>query len=162
MIISPRRACTARVTVLGSQYLVRKCVCLSVTLLPCFLPRNRRNSYSNGFSATLPRSDPTTNGVYRLSCHLLQYSGRPRASACPAHQLEVSRMRSSPRVCNPWRACAARVTACLSVCLSVCPRAISLHEHLIAPQKIPRIQRLVNVKMYVGFSLKLLRSRVTA
>ena len=47
IIINPRRACTARVTVLGLSV---------VCLLPCFLPlRTTRQPISdiNGFSATL-------------------------------------------------------------------------------------------------------------
>ena len=56
--------------------------------------------------------------------------------------------------------CTCRV--CLSVCMSVRPRAISLHEQSITPQMIPRIQCRIKVERYVGFYLKLLRSRVTA
>ena len=53
-LVNPRRACAARVTVLGL------CVCLSVYLSVCLLPRflppratNRPKSDTNGFSATL-------------------------------------------------------------------------------------------------------------
>ena len=48
--INPRRACAARVTVLGLSF------CLSVCLLPRFLPlcaTRRPISDTNGFSATL-------------------------------------------------------------------------------------------------------------
>ena len=66
-------------------------------------------------------------------------------------------------IINPRRACAARVTVVVvCVCLSVRPRAISLHEPSIAPQTIPRIQCRIKVEKYVGFSLKLLRSGITA
>ena len=72
---------------------------------------------------------------------------------------------------NPRRACAARVTVvglsvravCPSVRLSVCLFGdISLLEPSIAPQTILRIQRSIKVGKYVGFFLKLLRSRVMA
>ena len=46
--------------------------------------------------------------------------------------------------------------------VSVCLRAISLHGQSIAPQTILRNQRQIKVEKYVGFSLKLLRSGVTA
>ena len=60
---------------------------------------------------------------------------------------------------------------CLSVCLSVCQsvsqsvsslRYISLLEPSITPQTIPSIQSRIKVETYVGFSLKLLRSGITA
>ena len=44
--------------------------------------------------------------------------------------------------------CTCRV--CLSVCMSVHPRAISLHEQSITPQMIPRIQCRIKVERYVG------------
>ena len=53
-LVNPRRACAARVTVLG--LCVCLFVCLSVCLLPRFLPpraTNRPKSDTNGFSATL-------------------------------------------------------------------------------------------------------------
>ena len=65
-------------------------------------------------------------------------------------------------------ACAARVTVvvvcvCLSVCLSVCLLFDnSLHEWLFVSKTNTHIQRRMEVKKYVGFSLKLLRSRVMA
>ena len=78
----------------------------------------------------------------------------------------------TPFVINPRRACAARVTVvglCVSpsVCQSVRPSVclfgdISLLEPSIAPQTILRIQRSIKVGKYVGFFLKLLRSRVMA
>ena len=53
-LINPRRACAARVTVLGLCVCVS--VCLSVCLLPRFLPlraTRRPKSDTNEFSATL-------------------------------------------------------------------------------------------------------------
>ena len=54
LIINPRRACAARVTVVVLSFCLS--VCLSVCLLPRFLPlraTRRPISDSNGFSATL-------------------------------------------------------------------------------------------------------------
>ena len=48
------------------------------------------------------------------------------------------------------------------VCLSVRELRISLHEQSIAPQMISHIQRQIKVEKYVGFSMKLLHSGVTA
>ena len=69
---------------------------------------------------------------------------------------------------NPRRACAARVTV-VGLCVSPSVRPsvclfgdISLLEPSIAPQTILRIQRWIKVGKYVGFFLKLLRSRVMA
>ena len=61
-------------------------------------------------------------------------------------------------------ACAARVTVVVvCVCLSVCLLFDnSLHEWLFASKTNAHIQRRMEVKKYVGFSLKLLRSRVMA
>ena len=72
-------------------------------------------------------------------------------------------------------ACAARVTVVnprrmrregycsCRVCLSVCLLFDnSLHEWLFASKTNTHIQRRMEVKKYVGFSLKLLRSRVMA
>ena len=61
-------------------------------------------------------------------------------------------------------ACAARVTVVVvCVCLSVCLLFDnSLHEWLFASKTNTHIQRRMEVKKYVGFSLKLLRSRVMA
>ena len=53
--------------------------------------------------------------------------------------------------------CSCRV--CLSVCLLF---DNSLHEWLFASKTNTHIQRRMEVKKYVGFSLKLLRSRVMA
>ena len=53
-IVNPRRACAARVTVLGLSF--RPSVVPSVCLLPRFLPlrvTRRPKSDTNGFSATL-------------------------------------------------------------------------------------------------------------
>ena len=65
-------------------------------------------------------------------------------------------------VINPRRMhregyCSCRV--CLSVCLLF---DNSLHEWLFASKTNTHIQRRMEVKKYVGFSLKLLRSRVMA
>ena len=54
VVINPRRACAARVTVLGLSF--RPSVCLSVCLFPRFLPlraTRRPKSDTNGFSTTL-------------------------------------------------------------------------------------------------------------
>ena len=63
---------------------------------------------------------------------------------------------------NPRRACAARVTVvvrvCLSVCLSVCLLSQnSPLERLFVLKILSRTQRAEEVKKYVGFSLKRLR-----
>ena len=76
---------------------------------------------------------------------------------------QVEIIKKKKKLINPRRACAARViVVVLSVCLSVCPRAISLHEPSPAPQTMPRIQRPRKVEKYVGFSLKQLCPGVTA
>ena len=72
---------------------------------------------------------------------------------------------TSLRLCtiiNPRRMrsegyCSCRV--CVSVCLLF---DNSLHEWLFASKTNTHIQRRMEVKKYVGFSLKLLRSRVMA
>ena len=54
LLVNPRRACAARVTVLGLSF--RLSVCPSVRLLPRFLPlraTRRPKSDTNGFSTTL-------------------------------------------------------------------------------------------------------------
>ena len=77
-------------------------------------------------------------------------------------------VKLSLRLCiiNPRRACAARVTVvglCVRVSPSVCLFGdISLLEPSIAPQTILRIQHSIKVGKYVGFFLKLLRSRIMA
>ena len=67
-----------------------------------------------------------------------------------------------PIIINPRRMrsegdCSCRV--CVSVCLLF---DNSLHEWLFASKTNTHIQRRMEVKKYVGFSLKLLRSRVMA
>ena len=58
-------------------------------------------------------------------------------------------------VVNPRRACAARVTVVVvCVCLSVNPRAISLHESSIPSHKTPRSQRHIKVELWRETSVK--------
>ena len=67
----------------------------------------------------------------------------------------------NPRRMRSEAYCSCRV--CVSVCLSVCLLFDnSLHEWLFASKTNTHIQRRMEVKKYVGFSLKLLRSRVMA
>ena len=63
----------------------------------------------------------------------------------------------NPRCMRREGYCSCRV--CLSVCLLF---DNSLHEWLFASKTNTHIQRRMEVKKYVGFSLKLLRSRVMA
>ena len=63
---------------------------------------------------------------------------------------------------NPRRACAVRVTVvvmsvCLSVCLSVTPL-----ERLFVLKTLSRTQQATKVKIFVGFSLKMLRCKARA
>ena len=57
---------------------------------------------------------------------------------------------------NPRRACAARVTVVVRVCLLI---NISPLERLFDLETIPRTQQAAKVKIVVGFCLKLLRCR---
>ena len=78
----------------------------------------------------------------------------------------------TPRVLhfiNPRRACTARVTVvgsvcvCGCVCVCVCLLSqISPLEHLFVLKILSRTQRATEVKKFVGFSLKLLCSKVMA
>ena len=70
-------------------------------------------------------------------------------------------------VINPRRACAARVTVvgsvCLCVCVSVCLLShISPMERLFVLKTLSRTQRATKVKIFVGFSLKMLRCKARA
>ena len=67
-------------------------------------------------------------------------------------------------IINPRRACAARVTVVVSVCLRVCVSVcllshISPMERLFVLKTLSRTQRATKVKNFVGFSLKPLRCR---
>ena len=101
-----------------------------------------------------------------LRMHALQCSAPPR-EILPYEKLNFTE-NIQYRVSLTLGACAARVTVvvvcvCLSVCLSVCLLFDnSLHEWLFASKTNTHIQRRMEVKKYVGFSLKLLRSRVMA
>ena len=80
--------------------------------------------------------------------------------------IRMSFSASNTFIINPRRMrsegyCSCRV--CVSVCLSVCLLFDnSLHEWLFASKTNTHIQRRMEAKKYVGFSLKLLRSRVMA
>ena len=65
----------------------------------------------------------------------------------------------TPRRMRSEGYCSCRVCTCVSVCLLF---DNSLHEWLFASKTNTHIQRRMEVKKYVGFSLKLLRSRVMA
>ena len=84
-----------------------------------------------------------------------------------ANVLCATRKRKAGLIINPRRACAARVTVVGSVCVCVCVcvcllSQISPLERLFVLKILSRTQRATEIKKFVGFSLKPLRSKVMA
>ena len=86
------------------------------------------------------------------ACHASGMSIRTLAHACAY----IVRMDIS--VVNPRCACAARV---IVVVMSVCLSVTSL-ERLFVLKTLSRTQRATKVKIFVGFSLKMLRCKARA
>ena len=122
-------------------------------------------SYKNYLVLELQLKSLPREGTERFASSFLQTSfwkharglacARGTYSVAPALKKPSARMRSEgySQSVSPSAVSPSAVSPLLD---------ISFHEPSIAPQTLPRIQRLIKVEIYVGFSLKLLRSGVTA
>ena len=173
LFINPRRACAARVTVVGSVCL---CVCVSVYLLSHISPMERlfvlktlsRTQRATkvkkfvGFSLKPLRCrDPAPPPLYghaysRPFLHAYFSCTRMRISRVYTRMIHRRGFSTLVLFINPRRACAARVTVVGSVCLL---SHISPMERLFVLKTLSRTQRATKVKKFVGFSLKPLRCR---